>query len=385
MAVMEVHSLENFLEELLPADGVDAVEVQTAESMLDALAVLDGGGKMGAMKRGRREKKTTNSERCRRYRLKRQKEEEKLVYDNLNLKRERRTLKEQLETLQREVDQLVRLGDVNLHSQNELLRKELLVCKVCVLYGTYICMYSRQGITSFDVQGHQLYLEKVVSAIRAPFPFEPAEDQHYRAMTNGIDHAVNIVVGAMYNSMTDSTWKVGKPFELKSGMFCRWMYQLLPLGSSISEATRLNIRMDVENLPYPAKVLEKYVWQYMKDPPSSLDPDLPADTYKERYWFNHIICEDISAPKSYAGERKVEWSRVMLPKEDPVKEVVVVHSSKEVDIYPMAYLQDSRLAQASEPLLSSSKCKMVVSTNLKEGVEVPGLNSNLERIDSNFS
>lgn len=136
MAVVEVQALENFLEELLPADTI-----QDAETMLDTLAVLDG-GKMAPMmkKRPREGRKTTNSERCRRYRLKRQKEEEKLVYDNINLKRERRVLKRQLESLQLEVEELVRLGDINLHSENEILRKELLVSNqyvVCLLVREY--------------------------------------------------------------------------------------------------------------------------------------------------------------------------------------------------------------------------------------------------------
>lgn len=354
MALAEVQSLESFLDELLPAETA-----QDAGEMLSALAVLDGGGKMKPLthKRGRPSQKTTNSERCRRYRLKRQKEEEKLVYDNLNLKRERRALKKQFDTLQREVNELIRLGDKSLHMENERLRKELL--------------------------GHQLYLDKVVSAIRSPFPFETAVDRQYRALHDGIDNAVNLVVGTMYNSMCDSTWKVGKPFELQSGMFCRWMYQLLPLGSSVTDATRVNIRLDLENLPYPAKVLETYVWQYMKNPPSSLDPDLPADTYNQKYWFNHVLCEDIRTPR--LTENKLECSRIIIPKERPEKEVIVLHSTKEVDIYPMAYLQDCRLAQTSQPILSSTRCNIVVSTNLQEDVCIPGHNSKLERLDTGFS
>lgn len=221
--------------------------------------------------------------------------------------------------------------------------------------------------------------------MKSPFPFEKQEDRQLRRLQNGIDDAVNLVVGAMYNSMTDSTWRIGKPFELWSGMFCRWMYQLLPIGSSIAEATRINVRLDMENLPYPGKVLEKYVWQYLKNPPSPLDPDLPADTYNEKYWFNHVICEDIRTAQPHFGDSKVEYSRIVIPKEHPEKEVIVLHSSKEVDIYPMAYLEDSRLAQSSETLLSSSRCNVVVSTNLQVDITLPGHRSNLERVYAAFS
>ena len=206
-------------------------------------------------------------------------------------------------------------------------------------------------------------MDRVVSAVNAPLWLEcTTTHEQARAIQSVLDSAVNRLVGIMYNSMTDASWKHGKPFKVEDGIYVRWMFQLLPRGSSLHNATHANLRFDVKGLPFSPETLAEYSWKYLKRPPGPMDPGMPSDTPSKRYWYNHAQVEEVETPKLASVDGPLECTRIVYPVRLVEKEVVLLHSTKDVQVYPMAYMNNAELAGLEEPVLAPAKCTMVVST-----------------------
>lgn len=117
---------EASLDDLYTLLDSNSVSGNLSDERADAKSASDSGDSERPVRRSYK-RKVNNSERCRRYRLKRQLETETLQRDNAALKQERSLLQVQLSSLQKEVTQLSLTYGVDLKAENELLRKQLMV------------------------------------------------------------------------------------------------------------------------------------------------------------------------------------------------------------------------------------------------------------------
>ena len=117
---------EASLDDLYTLLDSSSVSGNLSDERADAKSASDSGDSERPVRRSYK-RKVNNSERCRRYRLKRQLETETLQRDNAALKQERSLLQVQLSSLQKEVTQLSLTYGVDLKAENELLRKQLMV------------------------------------------------------------------------------------------------------------------------------------------------------------------------------------------------------------------------------------------------------------------
>lgn len=156
--------------------------------------------------------------------------------------------------------------------------------------------------------------------------------------------------------------------EKGKDIYVRWMYQLIPLGSTLKTATQANLRFDIRGLPFPPEVLTDYAWRFLRRAPSVADKVLPEDSTGKSYWYNHASVEKLETPQVANVEGPVECTRIVYPVQKLEKEVTLLHATRTLDVYPMAYMPDCELAESKDGVLSPTKCSMIISTSAGESI-----------------
>jgi len=189
---------------------------------------------------------------CRKTRLKRKNEQLELDARNEELLREQEKFRAEIATLQSEIQHLKKYsqyGGIDLKTQNLLLRAEVKRHKTFVNH--IKCMIS--NIPQYTS------LEKLKLA------------------NEGIESTIGQVIGMCYTSVLDRSWQIVeyKPnVKQMEGVKIVCRYQFLPEGSTPENATRLNFRTDVYNMPIAC--------DKMKGVCSNLDPKVEKE-YRQKY------------------------------------------------------------------------------------------------------
>ena len=119
-----VEELVSFVEELPPEETLQAYEKGGTDFSAHS-EQLEGKPKQKIRSTKTKSGRTTNVDRCRKYRDKRRKEEAQVYTENFELKQQRTELQRQIAELEVEVQTLRGQGVVNLSKENELLRREI--------------------------------------------------------------------------------------------------------------------------------------------------------------------------------------------------------------------------------------------------------------------
>lgn len=146
-----VEELVSLAEQLPSADSLDvfteSVDLppgsEATLNKVDTKAQVNANAGKKKEKSGKAGSRTTNVDRCRRYREKRRKEEAQVYTENFDLKRERTELQRQIAQLELEVQALRGQGVVDLTKENELLRREIEVSLEVSRCCCYEYMYSK--------------------------------------------------------------------------------------------------------------------------------------------------------------------------------------------------------------------------------------------------
>lgn len=166
-------------------------------------------------------------------REKRKREIDDLRKSNAELMQERREFRKIVADLQLQVQANREAGEIDLETENELLRAEL------------------QEHKSFIAQFKRLADGSAVS-----------NTAKHVATLKGAKAAVGQVLGLINTSTVDPSWKRGKSrLHPELGV----LYQRLPLGSSVKTASRINMRVDVP--PFQASIdhLHQIQWRVWSD------------------------------------------------------------------------------------------------------------------------
>mmetsp|Transcript_14181 Transcript_14181/g.16146 ORF Transcript_14181/g.16146 Transcript_14181/m.16146 type:complete len:530 (-) Transcript_14181:2554-4143(-) len=176
----------------------------------------------------------------RKSRLKRKQERKELENRNNALLKEQVEFRKQIATLQHQIQTLKHtkygMGPIDLKTENLILRAE--------------------------VKRHKTFIHHINSMMNNFPKYEFTSSEKSELLKDGTESMIGQVLGMCYTSVADSHWNtstyypVTKHFE-GSKIVCRW--QWLPHGSKPSDATRLNLRHDLYNLPkHTATVLREF-------------------------------------------------------------------------------------------------------------------------------
>lgn len=80
----------------------------------------------------------------------------------------------------------------------------------------------------------------------------PEKEEALVALQTGVSSSVSQVIGLAYSSLIDESWKRAEDWELYGGIQAKVWYQTLPIGASLTEASLLNVRVDLLNIMRPA-------------------------------------------------------------------------------------------------------------------------------------
>ncbi|GBG24172.1 Hypothetical Protein FCC1311_003902 [Hondaea fermentalgiana] len=273
--------------------GADALSTSGSErttrptneksSYEDSLAPADTSGATLATGDGKRRpaKKAENEKNRRRAvvaassratRAKRKREREELHKRNQILEQEREIYLTRIAQLQTEVQAFRDSGVVNLQKENELLRVE--------------------------IRKHKAFLRTIVDATRAA-PKLTAEEQ-YRLIHSGTASAVGQVVGLVFTSAADHTWKWSTltiPSYDDSLVECKVGLQPLPLGCEVHAAKRGNYRIDMPWRPETPMQMKQKIWAAWSRPEISATLYSPL-TRKVKVGISevHTNFEDLKRP-----------------------------------------------------------------------------------------
>lgn len=211
---------------LLFSEETDLVEFDTGENVSGAVVPEESlkvsqARKTTVVKR----KDPRNRERCRQARLRKKERFKQEQDENISLKRDRSTLLKEIANLEMEVQGLRGANAVDLKKENDLLEKE--------------------------VKRYKQYVDRIVSLTRDAIDFSKSET--VLALETGISSSVGQIVGIAYSSLADSSWRKGQDMDLKHNIQGQFSYQLLPIGSTMLDAKRLCIRVDMKNIGRSAK------------------------------------------------------------------------------------------------------------------------------------
>ncbi|CAK9053371.1 Uncharacterized protein SCF082_LOCUS29078, partial [Durusdinium trenchii] len=177
-----------------------------------------------------------NAAQCKRFRENRKRKMAELRARNLELEAEHALLHERVAELHAEVDMLRHSGQVvDMERENRLLRVE--------------------------VKRHKAFVERVLDAAALEGDDTlsrvlASPEESYRLLRNGLDAAAGMVKGMLY---TSKSWKLAESVAMPGGFRAEVRFEQLG-------ATRLNLRFEVGNLPYPAEVVDRFNYVPYCDP-----------------------------------------------------------------------------------------------------------------------
>ena len=194
-------------------------------------------------------------------------------------------------------------------------------------------------------------------------------------MKSGIESATAHIVGIMYSSVCDPSWKTTTSFEVMDGIICTCRYQLLPTNCRFEDATRVNLRMDSAQLPFAAEQLVEHIVK------KSGNMDDWALRHKDTPWamYRDTILENVHPKVKCDEDNFVSCIRVAAPKEKPEREAIFVHATKDVDLYSTAFLRQDSEGESANAHLSKHRCKVLVGTTSDIKIQVSEKLGFLER------
>lgn len=167
-----------------------------------------------------RKKDPKNAERSKQTRQRKKEKVEQERRDNVSLRKDRHNLLKRVADLELEVQGLRGSNAVNLEKENELLAAEL--------------------------KRYKRYVDRIVELTKAETDYPHQET--LVALQTGISSSVSQVIGLTYSSLIDETWLKGEDVLLVGDILAKVWYQLLPIGLSRAESTRMNMRVDFTNI-----------------------------------------------------------------------------------------------------------------------------------------
>lgn len=198
------------------------------------------------------------------------------------------------------------------------------------------------------------------------------EEEQERILKGSVESAVGHMVGIMYSSMSDSSWKEGKPIDVGFDIETQWWYQILPYGATYKDAERINIRFDRNNFPCTSEEYFQHQWNISKD----------VNTYREfisrrgeDQWMDFGL-KEVFPVVDLGEDAMITCCAVHMPRENPIKQAVYVHSTKTVGIYSTAY--PGTIEKLDDEATTAKPCHVIVHTC--SDVKVTEEDQHLERI-----
>ena len=170
--------------------------------------------------------------------------------------------------------------------------------------------------------------------------------------------------------MTDASWVKLPTYEVMEGVTIQFKYQLIPIGSTLENAQRVNIRTDCTGLPISSEQLFRNISAVQCDIEA-----LKATSTNESLFKNHVALEEVHPIVPLGEDGFVACVRCLVPKHAPKREAIVVHLAKTIDLYPSAFALTNDARYDVDFLLAQQRYKLLMSTT--SNIKVPG--SQLER------
>ena len=192
-------------------------------------------------------KDTKNAERCRASRAKRKEELATLKRENVGMKRDRGDLLESIASLEQQVQELRGMDAVDLKKENELLLAEV---KVCILRAV---SFKLCQINSTSLQRYKCYVERIMGVVEDVRGY--SKQDVLNSLKIGISGNVSRIVGMLYSSLADPSWRSGDDVDFREEIKGKVWSQFLPTDSQPKDAARLNLRVDMCNIPRKAEYI----------------------------------------------------------------------------------------------------------------------------------
>ena len=202
---------------------------------------------------------------------------------------------------------------------------------------------------------------------------DTSEEENSRVMKSCVESAIGQMVGLSYSSLVDPTWVKGKPLTLvldeNACIQCQaeMRYQCLPVGSTVADALRINIRFDIPGFPANASATSEFLTAISTDVAK-----LRRQYDESSFHFGLDITE--AFPFRRIGESMFACFRFVHTFGENKLTSLMVSSSKEVAMYPEAFPADTRTESMEEngrllvKIHASSTCSLrnVEAGKLKE-------------------
>lgn len=224
------------------------------------------------------------------------------------------------------------------------------------------CSYTCFVIVHFE-QRHRQFIDRVVD-LAGDDGVGCLEDEKLRWIKSGVENCVGQMIGLLYASTTDNSWREVKPRRF---MLCeeegfeaelRCYYQFLPLDVSPKDVTRVNVRTDV------IVPLHASLWVQVYEDVSRNIPELLACLNSLNP--GHDVRLEELLPYQYLPEREeaVRCLRVTASKQgsDRTKQELSVSGSRMVQLQegavPEEWLHSEETFPVQLKLFTSSSCNL---------------------------
>mmetsp|Transcript_44300 Transcript_44300/g.70821 ORF Transcript_44300/g.70821 Transcript_44300/m.70821 type:complete len:488 (-) Transcript_44300:1865-3328(-) len=297
---------------------------------------------------------------CRKFRAKRKQMVEELREKNAVLEQDREVYLVRIAELQTEAQALRDCGNISIIKENDLLRAE--------------------------IRKHKVFIRGLVDAV-GNIP-SVTDEEKLRILRRGVDSGIGQITGIAYTSAVDPSWKQANPVVV-DGQTIKLRYQYLPLGVSVHEAKRLNVRVDFTERSESLEELFYKLWNFMND--DDLLRHVMSKHFPKFLEGVEFACKEIFPNLSHDWQKekiKVLHYQEKFENESPVDAVYAVTHRRQ-DIYPsfipkdiqaheeLGLPGDDEVKRLGAPIpgliISSNSCSAVGSQNIefeprKEGV-----------------
>lgn len=291
--------------------------------------------------------KSRNAIACKRFREKRKRETETLKRRNEELEQERDALLEKVRALKMRVQELRGDGTVDLATENELYKAET---------------------------GRYNHFVSCVTGSSAK-PISPARGERAQTFRQGIDSSVAQALGLAYMSSSAQnnglSWRVGQDIKVASFAIAS-KYEILPSGSTSDNATRLNMRLELRDMPVEYNDMGSRLSALLSD---------PAYVARAHCSTDDLVVDDITPNDvddlldlSTSGEK----IRFLRQRSGSDVELINTAVSKVVDIFPRAISPssnaDEQPCKAYVSVRSATTTDMLKHAQLDPELSSPGSN-----------
>ena len=204
---------------------------------------------------------------------------------------------------------------------------------------------------------------------------DTTEEERNRILTSCVESTISQMVGLSYNSLVNPTWVEGVSMSLvldeETPIQCHTdiRYQCLPLGSTPSNALRINLRFDIAKFPFSGDIFSRYLKKM------GTDVNKLRNQYKGIELPYELAIEELF-PCREIGESFFSCFRYLQTFLDSKLETIIVFSSKEVAVYPEAFLDSIQGVDTDEngrinvKIHSSTSCNLLKPKETTEEDEV---------------